>query len=158
MDTGSVIFGIDIQNPFSYSCFHAGVVKLVDARDSKSREPQAHVGSIPTSGTIHSNRASVFEEKFSQGFSNGFDHFLAVPSLISTGLYDSSSLTGLHRLEPKSSCDPNAAILSRRSRPPLLQLFVQAPLKKSTQTGSFAFFFAPMLRCENFFLKTSAGA
>ena len=51
MDTGSVIFGIDIQNPFSYSCFHAGVVKLVDARDSKSREPQAHVGSIPTSGT-----------------------------------------------------------------------------------------------------------
>ena len=48
---GSVIFGIDIQNGFSYSCFHAGVVKLVDARDSKSREPQAHVGSIPTSGT-----------------------------------------------------------------------------------------------------------
>ena len=29
----------------------AGVVKLVDARDSKSRGPQAHVGSIPTSGT-----------------------------------------------------------------------------------------------------------
>ena len=106
MDTGSVIFGIDIRNPFSYSCFHAGVVKLVDARDSKSREPQAHVGSIPTSGTIHSNRASVFEEKFSQGFSNGFDHFLAVPSLISTGLFDSSSSTGLHRLEPRSSCGP----------------------------------------------------
>ena len=27
------------------------MVKLVDARDSKSREPKAHVGSIPTSGT-----------------------------------------------------------------------------------------------------------
>jgi hypothetical protein len=29
---------------------------------------------------------------------------LAVPSLVSTGLFDSSSSTGLHRLEPKSSC------------------------------------------------------
>lgn len=40
----------------------------------------------------------------------------------------------------------------------LIFLVVQAPLKKSTQTGSFAFFFAPMLRCKNFFLKTPAGA
>ena len=31
-------------------CF-AGVVKLVDALDSKSSGPCAHVGSIPTSGT-----------------------------------------------------------------------------------------------------------
>jgi hypothetical protein len=31
----------------------AGVVKLVDALDSKSSEPQARVGSIPTSGTKH---------------------------------------------------------------------------------------------------------
>ena len=36
---------------FIYIDLCAGVVKLVDARDSKSREPQAHVGSIPTSGT-----------------------------------------------------------------------------------------------------------
>jgi hypothetical protein len=41
----------DIRGAFSYRKFCAGVVKLVDARDSKSREPQAHVGSIPTSGT-----------------------------------------------------------------------------------------------------------
>jgi hypothetical protein len=75
MDMGSVIFGIDIRNPFSYSCFHAGVVKLVDARDSKSREPQAHVGSIPTSGTIHFNRVGVFKERFSQGFAKGFGLF-----------------------------------------------------------------------------------
>ena len=72
---GSIIFGIDIQNRFSYSCFRAGVVKLVDARDSKSREPQAHVGSIPTSGTIHSDRVGVFKERFSQGFSKGFGRF-----------------------------------------------------------------------------------
>ena len=30
----------------------AGVVKLVDARDSKSRGALLHVGSIPTSGTF----------------------------------------------------------------------------------------------------------
>ena len=30
---------------------HAGVVKLVDAGDSKSPDPRGHVGSIPTSGT-----------------------------------------------------------------------------------------------------------
>ena len=30
----------------------AGVVKLVDALDSKSSGPQVRVGSIPTSGTI----------------------------------------------------------------------------------------------------------
>jgi hypothetical protein len=53
---------LDFRNVISYNlaCLEypseknlsAGVVKLVDARDSKSREPQAHVGSIPTSGTI----------------------------------------------------------------------------------------------------------
>ena len=32
----------------------AGVVKLVDAGDSKSPGPCAHVGSIPTSGTNES--------------------------------------------------------------------------------------------------------
>jgi hypothetical protein len=37
----------------------AGVVKLVDARDPKSREPQAHVGSIPTSGTNFFNNLST---------------------------------------------------------------------------------------------------
>ena len=42
---------IDMGSSFSYIESCAGVVKLVDARDSKSREPQAHVGSIPTSGT-----------------------------------------------------------------------------------------------------------
>ena len=30
----------------------AGVVELVDAGDSKSPEPKAHEGSIPSSGTI----------------------------------------------------------------------------------------------------------
>jgi hypothetical protein len=34
----------------------AGVVKLVDALDSKSSEPKARVGSIPTSGTNKSQR------------------------------------------------------------------------------------------------------
>ncbi len=43
---------IDMVNSFLYIEYYAGVVKLVDARDSKSRGPQAHVGSIPTSGTI----------------------------------------------------------------------------------------------------------
>jgi hypothetical protein len=43
---------IDMESSFSYIESCAGVVKLVDARDSKSREPQAHVGSIPTSGTL----------------------------------------------------------------------------------------------------------
>jgi hypothetical protein len=33
-------------------------VKLVDARDSKSREPQAHVGSIPTSGTSYFDKSA----------------------------------------------------------------------------------------------------
>ena len=33
----------------------AGVVKLVDALDSKSSGPRDHVGSIPTSGTIKPN-------------------------------------------------------------------------------------------------------
>ena len=56
---------IDMESSFSYIESCAGVVKLVDARDSKSREPQAHVGSIPTSGTIYSNRLDVFEERFS---------------------------------------------------------------------------------------------
>ena len=42
----------DTKGIFLYIVTRAGVVKLVDARDSKSREPQAHVGSIPTSGTI----------------------------------------------------------------------------------------------------------
>ena len=41
----------DTKGNFFYIVTCAGVVKLVDARDSKSREPQAHVGSIPTSGT-----------------------------------------------------------------------------------------------------------
>ena len=52
----SIFFRIDMRYLFSYIGFCAGVVKLVDARDSKSREPQAHVGSIPTSGTIFFNR------------------------------------------------------------------------------------------------------
>ena len=47
----SIHLRIDIRSGFSYICSCAGVVKLVDARDSKSREPKAHVGSIPTSGT-----------------------------------------------------------------------------------------------------------
>ena len=49
-------------NSFLYSEYCAGVVKLVDARDSKSRGPQAHVGSIPTSGTKNINKliASAF--------------------------------------------------------------------------------------------------
>ncbi len=42
----------DTKGNFLYIVTCAGVVKLVDARDSKSRGPQAHVGSIPTSGTI----------------------------------------------------------------------------------------------------------
>ncbi len=47
---------IDMESSFSYIESYAGVVKLVDARDSKSRGPQAHVGSIPTSGTNYFNR------------------------------------------------------------------------------------------------------
>jgi hypothetical protein len=36
---------------FHETTYPAGVVKLVDALDSKSSGPCAHVGSIPTSGT-----------------------------------------------------------------------------------------------------------
>ena len=36
---------------FRYDSPDAGVVKLVDAGDSKSPGPRAHVGSTPTSGT-----------------------------------------------------------------------------------------------------------
>jgi hypothetical protein len=52
----------DTKSKFFYIYSCAGVVKLVDARDSKSREPQAHVGSIPTSGTKNINKldASAF--------------------------------------------------------------------------------------------------
>ena len=46
----------DTRGNFFYIVTCAGVVKLVDARDSKSREPQAHVGSIPTSGTNYFNK------------------------------------------------------------------------------------------------------
>ena len=48
---GELHFLFDRGYGFSYINKCAGVVKLVDARDSKSREPKAHVGSIPTSGT-----------------------------------------------------------------------------------------------------------
>ena len=34
----------------------AGVVELVDARDSKSRVPWGRVGSIPTAGTSNFNK------------------------------------------------------------------------------------------------------
>jgi hypothetical protein len=37
---------------FKPSSLCAGVVELVDARDSKSRVPCGRVGSIPTAGTI----------------------------------------------------------------------------------------------------------
>ncbi len=50
---------IDIGKSFFYIGFCAGVVKLVDARDSKSREPKAHVGSIPTSGTKKSGSQPI---------------------------------------------------------------------------------------------------
>ena len=50
--TSLSIHSFDTKGIFSYIVTCAGVVKLVDARDSKSREPKAHVGSIPTSGTI----------------------------------------------------------------------------------------------------------
>ena len=57
---GEFFLGIDTCERFSYSKSYAGVVKLVDARDSKSREPQAHVGSIPTSGTNFPPKVHIF--------------------------------------------------------------------------------------------------
>ena len=54
---------IDMGSSFSYIESYAGVVKLVDARDSKSREPQAHVGSIPTSGTNYFNKLKTLCDK-----------------------------------------------------------------------------------------------
>jgi hypothetical protein len=38
---------------YNSTLYRAGVVKLVDALDSKSSGPQVRVGSIPTSGTIN---------------------------------------------------------------------------------------------------------
>ena len=58
---------IDMGSSFSYIESCAGVVKLVDARDSKSREPQAHVGSIPTSGTNFFNRLANLKESSPEG-------------------------------------------------------------------------------------------
>jgi hypothetical protein len=52
LDLGLCLISFDLGNIIFYIKPCAGVVKLVDARDSKSREPKAHVGSIPTSGTI----------------------------------------------------------------------------------------------------------
>jgi hypothetical protein len=37
----------------------AGVVELVDAGDSKSPEPKAHEGSIPSSGTIDTSHETA---------------------------------------------------------------------------------------------------
>jgi hypothetical protein len=42
---------LDILEPRHNNRRRAGVVKLVDAGDSKSPDPRGHVGSIPTSGT-----------------------------------------------------------------------------------------------------------
>ena len=41
---------------------NAGVVKLVDARDSKSRDPRGHGGSIPPSGinNLLKNKVSCY--------------------------------------------------------------------------------------------------
>ncbi len=38
---------------------HAGVVKLVDAGDSKSPGPRGHAGSIPAPGTNESSNAKA---------------------------------------------------------------------------------------------------
>ncbi len=73
------------MNKFFYIGHCAGVVKLVDARDSKSRGPQAHVGSIPTSGTnffISSQKNLTYE-----------DVNLYRPSLFSSNLLTLSHLT-----------------------------------------------------------------
>ena len=83
---------IDMGSSFSYIESCAGVVKLVDARDSKSRGPQAHVGSIPTSGTNYFNRLASFKERFSEGFSGRFDHFLTILSGL-TKVFSSPSST-----------------------------------------------------------------
>ena len=42
---------VDNAHALSYESNWAGVVKLVDAEDSKSSGPCVRVGSIPTSGT-----------------------------------------------------------------------------------------------------------
>ena len=59
LDLGLSLISFDLGNIIFYIKPCAGVVKLVDARDSKSREPKAHVGSIPTSGTINSNKLTA---------------------------------------------------------------------------------------------------
>jgi hypothetical protein len=47
---------LDIYTLYNNNQRRAGVVKLVDAGDSKSPDSCSHVGSIPTSGTrINSN-------------------------------------------------------------------------------------------------------
>ena len=61
----SILF--DTRGNFFYIVTYAGVVKLVDARDSKSREPQAHVGSIPTSGTNYFDRLANLKESSPEG-------------------------------------------------------------------------------------------
>ena len=51
LEKSMAIFGLDNQYPSYIFTNNAGVVKLVDAGDSKSPGPCAHLGSIPSSGT-----------------------------------------------------------------------------------------------------------
>ena len=52
MSMGDSQIFLDICGLHLINSAHAGVVKQVDAGDSKSPDPRGHVGSIPTSGTI----------------------------------------------------------------------------------------------------------
>ena len=80
-----IVESFDTKRNFFYIYLCAGVVKLVDARDSKSREPQAHVGSIPTSGTILVQSNTIGAEipflLFKPNKLSGFEYLLNSVSL-----------------------------------------------------------------------------
>ena len=69
---------LDIYRLYHNNQRRAGVVKLVDAGDSKSPDSCSHVGSIPTSGTRTKTGACGFVNNQKPFFlSSGFCHFFA---------------------------------------------------------------------------------
>ena len=79
------IFDFFYNNNFNIRWI-AGVVKLVDALDSKSSGPRVRVGSIPTSGTskikpLHVSNTSNTSTTFSGRTTNGVHCLSGVPSL-----------------------------------------------------------------------------
>ena len=70
----AISFLLDISCPLNIIGARAGVVKLVDAGDSKSPFPCESVGSIPTSGTIWNQRVAALA---GAAFFVGTDHQIA---------------------------------------------------------------------------------